>query len=100
VRFVGGGVPADLVAEITDYKPGMVRLRTIADNTMISQWLTWQGAEVNWAALDNNHTKIQWTLHYQRRLSPAWYFGPWQRYAVELSAGYLIDNLATPHDIP
>ena len=39
---------------------------------------------------------MRWTLRYRRLLDPAWYFGPWERYAVRLAAGYLIDTVATP----
>ena len=45
---------------------------------------------------DATHTAVVWTLHYTRGLDPEWYFGPLERYAVRLAAGYLIDNLATP----
>jgi len=39
---------------------------------------------------------VTWTLDYERGLDPAWYFGPWERYATRLAAGYLIDAVATP----
>ena len=39
---------------------------------------------------------MTWTLSYRRRLDPAWYFAPLERYGVGLAAGYLIETLATP----
>ena len=39
---------------------------------------------------------MRWTLRYKRLLDPAWYFGPWERYAVKLTADYLIQTVATP----
>jgi hypothetical protein len=39
---------------------------------------------------------VRWTIRYRRDLDPAWYFGPWERYAVRLAGNYLIDNVATP----
>ena len=47
-------------------------------------------------AIGGGDTKVTWTLHYRRSLDPAWYFGPWERYAARLAAGYLIDSVATP----
>ena len=72
------------------------KFRAIEDQSKIAHWLDWEEAEVSWARLDESHTKVCWTLRYKRLLDPAWYFGPWERYAVRLTAGYLIDNLATP----
>ena len=39
---------------------------------------------------------MRWTLRYKRLLDPAWYFGPWERYAAKLTADYLIQTVATP----
>src|SRR5207237_9436479 len=59
-------------------------------------WLTWRSSEVRWNAVDADHTKVSWTLNFRRDLDPAWYFRPWERYAVHLAAEYLIENNATP----
>ena len=40
--------------------------------------------------------RVTWTLRCLRGLDPAWYFGPMERYAAQLAAGYLIDSVATP----
>jgi hypothetical protein len=36
-------------------------------------------------------------LEYRRRLDPAWYFAPLERYGARLAASHLIDALAAPH---
>jgi hypothetical protein len=46
--------------------------------------------------VDDTHTTVTWTLSYERCLDPSWYFGPWERYAAQLAARYLIDAVATP----
>ena len=58
----------------------------------------WEEIEVTWTAIDDTRTEVTWRIHYERRLDPAWYFAPWQRYAVGLSAEYLIENLLTPRE--
>ena len=53
---------------------------------------------MTWTALDAETTQVTWRIDSERRLDPAWYFAPWQRYAVGLSAEYLIDTVATPRE--
>jgi hypothetical protein len=97
IHFAGGeGKPGDLIMAVTEHQAGLVRFRVIEDHSKIAHWLDWQEAEVRYQAIDAHHTRVIWTLRYLRRLDPAWYFGPWERYAVRLSADYLIDNVATP----
>ena len=48
---------------------------------------------LRWQALDNGKTRVEWTMHYERSLDPAWYFAPWERYAVRRSMEYLNDAL-------
>ncbi len=97
IRFAGGeGQPGDLVLQVVESGPGMVRFQMLSDTSHISHWLDWKEAEVNWRETESGRTQVSWTLRYTRRLDPAWYFGPWERYAVRCAARYLIDTLATP----
>jgi hypothetical protein len=72
----------------------------VSDTSKIAHWLDWRQAEVRWTAVRPNRTRVRWTVRYTRRLDPAWYFGPWERYAVRLAAGYLVENVATPGGAP
>lgn len=97
VRFAGGeGNPGDLVLEVAEHEAGLVRFRVVSDKSHISHWLDWREAEVRWTKIDEKHTMVCWSLRYDRRLDPAWYFAPWERYAARAAAGYLIDAAATP----
>jgi len=97
IHFGGGeGRPGDLVLEVELREARRVRFKSISDQSHVAHWLDWRKAEVSWEPLEKGRTKVVWTLYYVRRLDPAWYFGPWERYAVGLAGGYLIDNLATP----
>ncbi|MGH9531776.1 MAG: SRPBCC family protein [Terriglobales bacterium] len=98
VHFPGGeGFTGDLVLEVAEVGDGFVRFRFVSDQSMIGRWLTWRASEVRWAAATADHTRVTWTLSYRRNLDPAWYFGPWERYGVQLAAGHLIQASATPH---
>lgn len=97
VHFAGGeGKPGDLVLRVVEHRPGYARFDVVSDSSKIAHWLDWRRADVEWQAAGARSTRVRWTLRYTRRLDPAWYFGPWERYAVRLAAGYLVDNVATP----
>jgi hypothetical protein len=87
---------AEVVFVVAARQPGFVRFRAVADRTPVARWLGWRAAEVRWRSVGPERTEVRWTLHFTRELSPAWYFGPWERYGARTAAAYLIDELATP----
>ncbi len=86
----------DLVLELEESRPGLVRWRATSDSSHMTHFLTWRDVVVAYEPIDAATTKVTWTLRYSRGLDPAWYFGPMERYAARLAAGYLIDAVATP----
>ena len=104
IRFRGGEMrldgieprAGDLVVELEELRPGFARWRAISDGSHMTHFLQWRGVDVAWEAVGETKTKVTWTVRYRRGLDPAWYFGPWERYAARLAAGYLIDAVATP----
>lgn len=97
IHFAGGeGRPGDLVLRVTEFRPGYVRFEVVSDGSKVAHWLDWKSSEVDWTAVDAQHTRVNWTIHFERRLDPAWYFSPWERYATHLAADYLIRANATP----
>jgi hypothetical protein len=86
----------DLVLELEEVRPGAVRWHALGDDSHMTHFLLWREARVAWEPVDAQRTRVTWTLRYRRGLDPAWYFGPWERYAARLAAGYLIDSVATP----
>jgi hypothetical protein len=73
-----------------------VTFTTASDSSYITHWLTWHGSTVQWHAVAPGQTAVTWTLSYRRRLDPAWYFVPLERYGARLAARYLIETAATP----
>ena len=73
-----------------------IHFTPVSDDSYVTHWLTWRSSEVRWRAASPATTRVEWTLRYRRRLDPAWYFKPLERYGVGVAAGYLIDALATP----
>jgi len=104
IRFRGGETringteprEGDLILEMEEARPGLVRWHAVSDSSHMTHFLGWRESIVTWEPVTANTTKVTWTLRYERGLDPAWYFGPWERYAAGLAAGYLIDSVATP----
>ena len=86
----------DLILELEEARAGLVRWRAVSDSSHVTHFLTWREVIVQWEPVDASTTKVTWTLRYRRGLDPSWYFGPMERYAAGLAAGYLIDAVATP----
>ncbi|HKP75088.1 MAG TPA: hypothetical protein VJT67_06060 [Longimicrobiaceae bacterium] len=87
--------PGTLAMRVSASAPGRVEFVPVGDDSYVVHWLSWRSAEVRWRAVPGG-TEVRWTLRYRRRLDPAFYFAPLERYGVGVAAGYLIDALATP----
>jgi hypothetical protein len=96
--FLDGTEPqtGDLTMDVEERRPGLVRWRAASDTSHMTHFLTFRESVVEWQPIDARTTRVTWTLRYDRGLDPAWYFGPMERYATRLAAGYLIDAVATP----
>jgi hypothetical protein len=96
VVFTGGDGRTHELSWVIDVRePGHVRFRAVSDGTDIGRWLRWRTADVTLAE-EAGGTRVRWTLRFERRLDPAWYFGPCERHGVAEAASYLIEALATP----
>jgi len=82
--------------KITDSTPGHLHLVGVSDKSKIAHWLDWESADIRWEQIDTIHTRVTWSLSFRRLLDPAWYFKPWERYAVRLAAQHLIQANAQP----
>lgn len=91
-----GDGPGDLVMRVAASGPGYVRFERVSDETHLRQWMAWEVSEVRWREIKPGETEVRWTIQFARRLDPAWYFGPWERFAVKQAAEYLITADAEP----
>ena len=98
IHFAGaeGDPPGDLVSRVGESRANYVRMETVSDSTKLTQWVRWQSSEVEWRAIDAQHTAVTWRVHFTRELDPAWYFIPWERFTVGQAARYMIEANATP----
>jgi hypothetical protein len=96
IWFTAGSHRFAVVFEVEERTADQVRFHVVSDQTPIRRWLGWQDATVSWRSAGAGRTTVSWTLTYNRRLSPAWYFGSWEQLANQQAANYLIEVLATP----
>jgi hypothetical protein len=68
----------------------------VKDDSKINDWMRWKRSEVEWTDVGSGQTLVMWTITFDRRLDPWWYFGMWETVAAHEAAGYLIDANATP----
>lgn len=98
IHFAGAedDPPGDLVMRVAESRPGYVRFATVSDDSKLTQWVRWDDSEVEWHTVDATHTRVTWRVHFERQLDPAWYFAPWEHFAVREAAKYLIAANAMP----
>jgi len=58
-----------------------------------SNYLTINDTFVKFRPVSKTQTEVSLTINYERKLDPAWYFGPLQRIAIGESADYLISQV-------
>ena len=98
IHFAGGEdvPPGDLVMRVSAHRQGFARFDAVSDVTKEGYWVHWDNSEVTWRAVNATHTEVTWRIQFERKVDPAWYFGPWERLAVHDAAKYLIEANATP----
>lgn len=90
---VGDEAMGQLQLVVAERSPNRVQFRAVKDSTPIAEWLTWQTTAVAWQAIDARQTQVTITITAERRLAPAFYFGPLEQIGLEQAAGYLADSL-------
>jgi len=97
VHFAGGeGAPGDLAVRIVERGEGHVKLVCVTDTSHVAHWLDWESVNIYWHPMQAQQTHVRVEIRYRRLLDPAWYFRPWERYAVKLTGEYLIQSNVGP----
>ena len=78
---------------IDEVSENQIRTSVTRNTSYLAKYLSIQGTEVQFTPISDERTEVALTIHYQRLLDPAWYFGPMQKFAVSRSADYLLDQV-------
>jgi hypothetical protein len=98
-----GRQDGDLVFEVAHSSRTSVSFKLVSDDSHVAKWLTWKDSHVRWTELPATastpvRTAVTWTVTYERKLSPSWYFGPILHYAVGKATGLALDIVAAQND--
>jgi len=85
----------DVEFKISDRGENYIHSDVTSDTSYLNNYMDWKSSRVEWDAIDKSHTRVRWTIRYERKLDPSWYFGPMEEYAVQKVGEMLIDNTAT-----
>lgn len=83
----------ETVYEVNRLGPGVIGWRVVSDTSYLSTYLRYIETEVRWRESDNGGTDLTWRVSYERKLDPAWYFGPLERYYVGLGSDYMVEHI-------
>lgn len=87
--FSGGeGQPGETCVQVTSRGHNRIVFEKTKDESHISHWLNWKKSIISWKKSENNKMEISWMITYDRALDPAWYFAPFEKYAVRLVGEY------------
>jgi len=73
--------------------PEHIQTRVVKNDSYLASYMDIKGTDVHFKALGGGQTELSLTIHYDRKLDPYWYFGPLQKFTIEKSADYLIQNI-------
>jgi hypothetical protein len=98
-----GRKDGDLVFEVITSNRNDVRFVLVSDDSHVAKWLTWRSSHVSWSEWPAGprspaRVYVTWTVSYERRLAPSWYFGPILHYAVGKATGLALDIVAAQND--
>lgn len=79
--------------ELTEVADTHIRTTIVKDTSYIANYLTLHGTSIEFEPISATQTRVILTISYDRKLDPAWYFGPLERFGVKQTAGYLIDQV-------
>lgn len=82
-----------MLLKIDKVSNNKIQTKFIEDTSYISTYLKLHGTQILLEPIDEKSTKITLTVKFDRKLDPAWYFGPLERYGVKKMADHLILNI-------
>ncbi len=79
--------------EVVEHEARSVRFKLNFDDSYLNSYLDWGDTVVMFEPLSDRRTRVIWQVNFERKLDPAWYVQPLQRYAVGLALDTLIRSL-------
>jgi len=84
------GVAEFEIVKVSDHH---IQAKYKSDTTYFSSYLTAKEINIYLRPVSDNETVVSLSIDFERKLDPAWYFDPLQRYAVEKMAEFTIKEV-------
>ena len=81
-----------LIDHVSEHR---IETRIVEDQSYMSSYMDLKGTEILFTPQKNGTTKVKFSVYFNRKLDPAWYFQPLQEYGVRKMAELLIEELMT-----
>ena len=82
-----------MLLQIVENGPSHLVTRILDDTSYLSGYVRLHGTRIEFEALDSATTKVTLKVRFDRKLDPAWYFGPLEKMAINKTAEFLIDEV-------
>lgn len=79
--------------EMTEVEADHIVTTVLEDTSYISHYLNLLGTRIDLEPIGTDATEVTLTVRFERKLDPAWYFGPLERFGVSRMAEHLIDEV-------
>jgi hypothetical protein len=79
--------------QIADVDDHHIKTVFLSDSSYISNYAKLLGTTIHLEPIDQEHTRVTLKISFKRKLDPAWYFAPLEKYTVTKTADYLISNI-------
>lgn len=94
IHFAGGeGEPGDVVVKVVESSAEKVVFKLVKDDSHIDHWLGWKTITWEVGTSAAGKTEVSISMSYTRKLDPAWYFKPLERYGVSKAGEYFLESM-------
>jgi len=89
----------EMHVRIAKVSPEHVRTEITRNDSYLANYMDIDGTDIRFTALTNGGTRVALTVRYERKLDPAWYFGPMQHVAARESARQFLRDIIMRHPV-
>lgn len=79
--------------KVVEHQPEYIKFKSSSDNSYFKNYLDWGDVTVYFQPVTKSQTKVTWHINFTRKIDPAWYVQPLQRYAVGVAAETLMASI-------
>lgn len=84
------------IAKVSDRH---IRTEIIRNDSYLANYMHIDGTDIHFSQQANGRTRVALSVRYERKLDPAWYFGPMQHFAAEQSAKLFLSDIIFRHPV-